>query len=101
MHNGSDYEDPEPLTPLSTQERAQSIPYASHVSRGNVKGGIPLMPRPSQWPRANGPRASLLECAIVDAHNYYGVYKMWKAQGKSLGRKSPIPVVLRSNETPD
>ena len=68
---------------------------------GYVMGTIPLMPPPNQWPRANGPRASLLERAIVDAHDYYGVYEACKAQGKFLGRKSPIPVVLRSNEMPD
>ena len=101
IHDGSDIEDTEPKAPLSTRERAQSTTYANRVSRGYVKGGIPLMPPPSKWPRANGPKASLLERAIVDAHNYYGVYKLWKAQGKSLGRKSPIPVVLRANETPD
>ena len=101
IRNGSDIEDPQPKSPLSTRERAQSITYATRVSHGFVKGGIPMMPPPSQWARANGPKASLLERAIIDAHNYYGIYNMRKAQGKSLGRKSPIPVVLRANETPD
>ena len=45
IHNVSDYEDPEPKAPLSTRERAQSIPYANRVPRGYVKGGIQLMPR--------------------------------------------------------
>ena len=76
IHNGSDYEDPEPKASLSTRERAQSVKYANRVSRGYVKGGIQLMPPLSKWPRANGPKAWLLERAIVDAHNYYGVYKM-------------------------
>ena len=101
IHNGSDIEDKEPAAPLTTRERAQSIPYARRIERGYVKGGIPLMPPPNQWPRANGPRASLLERAIVDAHNYYGTYKTMIGQGKSLGRITPIPVVLRPNETPD
>ena len=74
---------------------------ASRLERGYVTGGIPKMPPPSKWPRFDGPRASLLERAIVDAHNYYGVFQSWRAQGKSLGRIFPIPVVLRSNETPD
>ena len=43
----------------------------------------------------------LLERAIVDAHDYYGIYDAMKAQGKSLGRITPIPVVLLSNEMPD
>ena len=59
------------------------------------------MPLSNQWHRANISRASLLERAIVEAHNYYGVYEIWKAQGNTLGRKSPIPVVKRFNETPD
>ena len=80
IHNGSDYEKLEPKAPLSTWERAQSIPYANRVLRGYVNGGISLMPPPNQSPGANGPKASLLEGAIVDAQNYYGVYKVWKAQ---------------------
>lgn len=44
---------------------------------------------------------SLLERAIVDAHDYYGVYDAMRAQGKSLGRITPIPVALHYNETPD
>lgn len=101
IHNGSDIEDPEPKAPLSTRERAQSIPHARRIERGYVRRGIPLMPPPNQWPRANGPRASLLERAIVDAHDYHDAYHAMRAKGKSLGRMTPIPVVLRSNETPD
>ena len=56
---------------------------------------------PNQRPSANGPKASLLERAIVDAHSYYGAYEAIRAQEKSLGRVTPVPVVLRSIETPD
>ena len=101
IHNGSDIEDSEPKAPPTTRERDQSVSQASRLERDYVTGGIPKMPPPSKWPRLNGPRPSLLKRALVDAHNYYGVSQSWRAQGKSLGRIFPIPVVLHSNETPD
>ena len=101
LHNGSDIEDSEPKAPPTTRERAQSVSQASRLERGYVTGGIPKMPLPSNWSRLDGPRASLLERALGDAHNYYGVFQSWRAQGKSLGRIFPTPVVLRSNELPN
>ena len=91
IHNSFEIENGEPKTPLSTREHVQLIPHANRVSRGYVKGGIPLMPPPNQWPRANGPRASLHERAFVDAHNYFGAYEAMRAQGEITWACYPCP----------
>ena len=78
IHNGANYDKPEHKAPLSTRERAQLITYANRVSRGYMKDGIPLMLPPNQLSRVNEPRALLLECVIVDAHDCHGPYEaLW------------------------
>ena len=49
-----------------------------------------------QWAESVAPRARY-------CRRTYLLWRLhaWEAQDKALGRKSPIPVVLRSNETPD
>ena len=102
IHNGSDIEDPEPKAPLSTRERAQLIPYARRIERGYVRGSIPIMPPPTKWPCANGPRASLLERAIVVAHDYYGVLRCLEGSGEIAWAYDPDPgrVAFKRNARP-
>ena len=37
----------------------------------------------------------------MDAQKYYGVFRLWKEEGKRLGHTFRIPVVLLPNETAD
>lgn len=94
-------DDLEQKAPPTALKRVQSVPLARRLEGGYGSRTIPAMPPPSEWPRADGSTAPLLARATLDAHNYYGVFRQWKSQGKTLGRISPIPVVLFPNETTD
>lgn len=56
----------------------------SCIERSYVKGGIPLIPPSTEWPRAPGSSATLLERAIVYAYNYNGTHRKYKIRGNHL-----------------